>query len=219
MWERAKQERKQMSRIILEKFAGTDEPRYVVGWDRPLSTYFWQEFHQEPVIVCNDDDRWQLTSYSHKVRVYKTQAEAEEHKWDDWEEMVAYAGYMPSELATLQMFRQSLPRRMESLITEEVEALLVEHSMAADPGSIIVDLTDSNVVMATSYKVEVQVHGETRWSSNALRFATEPEAIEAAKDLQSRWTMMKEWRVVGSADPVNYKWEDGRAISASRTEG
>ena len=135
--------------------------------------------------------------------------------------MVDYAGYMPNELPTIRMFLVSLPNRMKPLVTDEVTELMESHVHDPDPGRIIVDLTKSNVVMATSYKVEVQTldPGGDNWSSNGLRFATEPEAIEAAKDLAARWMMVKTWRVVGSADPVNYKWEDGRAISASRTEG
>lgn len=55
----------------------------------------------------------------------------------------------------------------------------------------------------TSYKVEVQVAGESGWSSNAQRFPTEAMAESAAKDLFSRWMSVKEWRVVATNDPPN----------------
>lgn len=64
-----------------------------------------------------------------------------------------------------------------------------------------------------SYKIEVKPFGETKWSSNALRFATHDEADQAGKDLSMRWTMVDKWRVASSDDPVNYKWESGRPVS------
>jgi len=45
-------------------------------------------------------------------------------------------------------------------------------------------------------KVEVLVYGETEWAGNGLTFATREEAEAYARDLTSRWTMVKEWRVV-----------------------
>jgi hypothetical protein len=70
-----------------------------------------------------------------------------------------------------------------------------------------------------SFKVEVMVIGESKWAGNALRFATGPEAEEAAKELAARWIMVQEWRVAESDDPVNYKWENGGAVSVATAEG
>lgn len=206
-----------MSRIILTKWEGTDEPRFVVGWDRPCSSYFWQEFQVEPKVAESGEGKWKVTSPVHKVRVYDTEAEADEHKWDDWEEMLRYAGYIPSEIATIGMFEQSCPPDILKYVTPEVLNLLVAHSMDPEAGRIVVDMTTSNVVTAKSYKVEVQTYdsGGDRWSSNAVRFATEEEAQKAALDLAGRWTMVKNHRVTETNEPVNYKWENGGAVSVT----
>lgn len=55
----------------------------------------------------------------------------------------------------------------------------------------------------TSFKVEVQVAGESGWSSNGQRFPTEAMAESAAKDLASRWMAVKSWRVEPTNDPPN----------------
>lgn len=173
-----------MSRIILKKYPGTDEQHIVVGWDRPLATYYWQEFNKEPE---GDDDS----------------------RWDGWEEMVRVAGYGLNELPTVAAFMDSVPSDLRPLMTDEVVVLLREHSMDPNTGSVIVDLTKE----PTSYKVEVKTFGETRWASNAVRFATEAEAEAAAVDLAGRWTMVEHYRATPSDDPVNYKWENGKAVS------
>jgi len=54
-----------------------------------------------------------------------------------------------------------------------------------------------------SFKVEVKVGGEDGWSSNAQRHPTREAAETAAKDLFSRWTSVKEWRVVPTDDLPN----------------
>jgi hypothetical protein len=74
-----------MSRIILEKYHDTNEDHLVIGWDRPLSTYYWQEFNKEP----------DPTTQTGRVN------------WDahpDWEEMLGFSGYMPNEYTTLESF-------------------------------------------------------------------------------------------------------------------
>jgi len=62
-----------------------------------------------------------------------------------------------------------------------------------------------------SFKAEVQADSSGTWASNALRFATTEEAEAYAEDLASRWTLVRETRVVASDDPVNVK--DGRLVS------
>lgn len=54
-----------------------------------------------------------------------------------------------------------------------------------------------------SWAPEVIADRSGTWAGNALRFATRKEAEEYAKDLYSRWTLVSEWRVVESSDPVN----------------
>ena len=56
-----------------------------------------------------------------------------------------------------------------------------------------------------SYKPEVLVEG--KWSSNALRFATEAEALASVRELMSRWYVPDDGRATESSDPVNYKFD------------
>lgn len=203
-----------MSRIILKNY-DNGEQQFVVGWDRPCASYFWQAFRKEPEEFQGVDDKWYVKDSDGNIKPekYDTQAEAGEAKWEDWEEMIDFKGYDLNELPTMQAFMDSLPEVMKPFVTEEVMRLLKEHSTnPPDVGSIVVDMTTSNVVMG-SYKVEVLTYGETKWASNALRFATEEEAKAAALDLAGRWTMLQEWRIASSMDPVNYKWREGRAVA------
>jgi hypothetical protein len=48
------------------------------------------------------------------------------------------------------------------------------------------------------YKVEVLCYGETKWVSNNLTFETKEQAETYGADLFSRWTAVKEYRVVPS---------------------
>lgn len=59
-----------------------------------------------------------------------------------------------------------------------------------------------------SFKPMVYVQGE--WAGNALRFATEQEALDNANDLFGRWLLVEQVRVDASEDPVNYRWVDGK---------
>jgi hypothetical protein len=61
-----------------------------------------------------------------------------------------------------------------------------------------------------SWKPEVQTDASGKWYGNALRFATEQEAKDQVRDLQMRWFLVIETRVVECSDPVNYKWVDGK---------
>lgn len=64
-----------------------------------------------------------------------------------------------------------------------------------------------------SYKAEVIADSSGEWVSNALRFATEQEALAYGKDLAWRWTLVRELRVIASDDAVNYQWADGKLQS------
>lgn len=61
-----------------------------------------------------------------------------------------------------------------------------------------------------SYRPMVSTGGE--FAGNALRFATREEAEQSARDLAMRWTLVKDYRVDESSDPVNYAIVDGRAV-------
>lgn len=54
-----------------------------------------------------------------------------------------------------------------------------------------------------SFAAEVIADDSGKFCGNGLRFATPDEAKTYAKDLYSRWTAVRQWRVVPSTDPVN----------------
>lgn len=66
-----------------------------------------------------------------------------------------------------------------------------------------------------SYKPEVIADSSGKWYDNALRFATYDEALASAKDLASRWMLVREYRAVESPDPVNYQLIDGKLSAVS----
>jgi hypothetical protein len=61
-----------------------------------------------------------------------------------------------------------------------------------------------------SWKPEVQTDSSGKWYGNALRFATEEEALQQVHDLSLRWLLVRETRAVECADPVNYSYQDGQ---------
>jgi hypothetical protein len=77
------------------------------------------------------------------------------------------------------------------------------------PACEIVNITklcaESN--MPKSWKPEVFVEG--KWSANSLRFATEKEAADNARDLLMRWFVPTDSRAAPSDDPVNYDYTTG----------
>lgn len=66
-----------------------------------------------------------------------------------------------------------------------------------------------------SYAPEVIADNSGKWVGNALRFATHAEAEANVLNLAMRWTMVRDTRVVESADPVNYAWQDGRLVAVA----
>jgi hypothetical protein len=54
-----------------------------------------------------------------------------------------------------------------------------------------------------SWKVQVIADSSGAWAENAMRYATEEAATEAAKSLARRWTLVLKWRVVESEDMPN----------------
>ena len=57
------------------------------------------------------------------------------------------------------------------------------------------------------YHVEVKVGGDD-WTGNRIDHATVELAEEAARDLFSRWTIVKRWRVID---------DDGKVVVTSMT--
>lgn len=64
-----------------------------------------------------------------------------------------------------------------------------------------------------SFKVEVIADSSGQWCSNALVFATPEEAATYARDLASRWVLVRDWRVV----PITELTHDG-SDEPSRTQ-
>lgn len=64
----------------------------------------------------------------------------------------------------------------------------------------------------TSWKPEVRVANDDTWYGNGTRFATKEEAEAYTRDLEMRWTAVREARAVETDEPVNYALVDGRAV-------
>jgi hypothetical protein len=97
-----------MSRVILSLNDDQQKTqRVVVGWDRPLQTYFWQIFAAEP----DEDPDTGFPKYE-----------------DGWEEMVGYGGYVPREIERAEYLATwpFIPEEVKNLVTDEVLALLKE---------------------------------------------------------------------------------------------
>lgn len=64
-----------------------------------------------------------------------------------------------------------------------------------------------------SFKPQVRTAGnDPKFYGNALAFATYKEALENAQDLERRWMLVVEVRVVESDEPVNYAWVNGALV-------
>jgi hypothetical protein len=72
---------------------------------------------------------------------------------------------------------------------------------------------------SNSWAAEVSTDDTGKWYPNNCRFATQLEAEQYARDLSGRWFAVLDWRVVPSADPVNYRWyNEARAmVSVAQT--
>ncbi len=61
------------------------------------------------------------------------------------------------------------------------------------------------VKKVVSYAPEVIADSSGEWTGNGLRFERREDAQQWAFDLSLRWTLVREFRVVESSDPVNRK--------------
>jgi hypothetical protein len=68
-----------------------------------------------------------------------------------------------------------------------------------------------------SWAPEVIADSSGKWCGNAVRFATKEEAEADVRDLANRWFMVRETRVVESADPVNFKRVRGVSVTIDST--
>lgn len=46
------------------------------------------------------------------------------------------------------------------------------------------------------YAVLVIADNSGQWTGNQMRYATEAEARDAARDLEARWTLVRQWKIV-----------------------
>lgn len=68
-------------------------------------------------------------------------------------------------------------------------------------------MTENNIPETVSFKVWVNT-GEANLSTNALAFATEPEAKSYGQDLYMRWTLVRSFEVLPSTEKVSARWDD-----------
>src|SRR5262245_61943395 len=98
-----------MSRILLSIHPNTDEPELVVGWDRPMRTFFWQVFNAEPRNERGEVD-WNCEAAQ------------------SWEEVSGFGGYMNGEIPTIEHLREAMPERFRDVMNvEELRAMLDDH--------------------------------------------------------------------------------------------
>jgi hypothetical protein len=69
-----------------------------------------------------------------------------------------------------------------------------------------------------SWKVEVIMDDSGEWEGDSLVFATEQEALAYGRDLEFRWSAVRDKRIVESDDPVNHRWTP-RGLVATRAAG
>jgi len=68
------------------------------------------------------------------------------------------------------------------------------------------------------WKVEVIADNSGEWAGNAMRYETKEEAEAAARDLASRWLLVRKWRVVKTKrtiieETVEYYSEHPRGVT------
>lgn len=67
-----------------------------------------------------------------------------------------------------------------------------------------------------SWKAEVIADNSGQWVGNGLTFATYSEACCYAFDLASRWTAVRDTRIVEVDVPVSHAFDGGRAVSIEK---
>jgi len=68
-----------------------------------------------------------------------------------------------------------------------------------------------------SFKPEVVTDNSGTWNSNALRFATEAEALASAQALMDRWTLVRNCRATECDDPVEHVLVNGELTYVTQT--
>jgi hypothetical protein len=65
-----------------------------------------------------------------------------------------------------------------------------------------------------SWCAEVIADNSGKWVGNQIRLPDKEQAYAYAKDLSWRWTLVRDYRVVESTEPVNYHFVDGKLVDA-----
>lgn len=68
-----------------------------------------------------------------------------------------------------------------------------------------------------SFGIEVVADSSGKFCGNEIRLASKEEAKAYASDLYSRWTLVREWRVVESTDSVNYTFSNERLVAVTKS--
>lgn len=63
--------------------------------------------------------------------------------------------------------------------------------------------SDGACSRAHPYIVQVIADSSREWCGNGLRFATEDEALDYGRDLSSRWTLVRDMRVLNTLEEIN----------------
>jgi hypothetical protein len=125
--------------------------------------------------------------------------------------MKKYAPLTPEQVLAVQQFASAHGRTWKQALRDAWMA-------ASEPGTLQALRNSHGPSWLISFKLppppvsyapEVIADSSGKWCGNALRFATYVEALASARDLSMRWTAVREWRAIGSNDPVNYRLVDG----------
>ena len=69
-----------------------------------------------------------------------------------------------------------------------------------------------------SFAAEVIADNSGKWCGNGLYFATEDEAGKYVRDLEGRWVLVRDTRVIQVVgQEPNYRWVDGKGIERIET--
>jgi hypothetical protein len=129
-----------MSRVILTRYEGGDE-QIVVGWDRPMSSYYWQIFNPEKVMckACGGlggardmgGESMPCPDCDGAGKVYPE------------EEVIGFGGYTPNEMPTVQSLLEKAPDEVKLYITPVVQVVLQGHANLDYPASNkVVDMSE-----------------------------------------------------------------------------
>lgn len=98
----------------------------------------------------------------------------------------------------------------EAVLAGKVQFLFDGRTMLVSYTKYLLEFLDG--VFPRSFATEVIADNSGKWCGNQLRFATKAEADAYVFDLSLRWTLVRDWRSVESPDPVNARWENGKAV-------